>query len=191
MDIISVSNWTVIFFWYLLAVIPQLLIILSSLAWTRLLSVTYLFPELILASMTSNFTFGPVQGKRKGKLVLQDGLTWVMVTTSISGLIVSGVILEMAYRGEASVTLKTVANFWLYGSHGHLGPTKLTIPPIFPLAAAFVSACLTALVLNMERWWPRQRTSLLSMKRSVYTGRTEDEHRDKQFKMTCTEQRLI
>ena len=47
MDIISLSNWTMSFLWYLLAAIPQLLIILMSLAWTRLLSVTYLFHELI------------------------------------------------------------------------------------------------------------------------------------------------
>ena len=71
-------HWTTIFIWYLLAVIPQLFIILSVLAWTRMLSTVYLHPELIIATLTSNYTFGPPYGWKKGSLALHNGLTWLM-----------------------------------------------------------------------------------------------------------------
>ena len=75
-------NWTIICIWYNLVVIPQLIII-SVLAWTRMLSTVYLHPELVIATMTSNFTFGCQYGWKtifitwfKKKHTLKWSIVW-------------------------------------------------------------------------------------------------------------------
>merc|ERR1711892_1029275 len=190
MDIISVANWTVIILWYVLMQVPQFVIMFSCLAWTEMLPIIYLFPELILATITSNFTFGPVRGNRKGKLVLHDRLTWLSIVVSISGLIVSIVILELSYRDGHSVYSQTVLNFWLQGWHEQSGEIGLPIPPVYPLLAALLSACLTAMLCNMNQVLPSKRFSPLSLKRSVYEVRNELGHGDKPYRVTCSEKRL-
>ena len=138
-----------------------------------MLSTVYLHPELMIATMTSNFTFGPQYGWKKGSLALHNGLTWLMTSMSFVGLVLAVIILGglcSTYRDDCS---QGWVRFLLYGAHedndNEDKDNSLPIPPIYPLVSSVVAAFLACWLLYMDKCLPNNRTRsfILSRKRSA------------------------
>ena len=172
----GVFQWAMLALWWNLVLIPQILIIVSCLAYTNLLSEVFFSFELLIASCYSNFTFGPVSRGEKNKLVLHNLLTWVMIVVSLTGLVIGIVIMEHSYRDVDAVS---ISNFWLYGSHRPSDKVRLPVPPIYPLIAALLSASLTCWMINMNNWLPCSNVSILLLQPTVFKKNPEVDQKGK------------